>query len=67
MAYETRQHFPTQRLWITNEIIHNPSVNKHLQGGVYEVREGQKDFSVVASGDVVILPAFGASVQEAAT
>jgi 4-hydroxy-3-methylbut-2-enyl diphosphate reductase len=21
MAYETRQHFPNQRLWITNEII----------------------------------------------
>ena len=67
MAYETRQHFPTQQLWITNEIIHNPSVNKHLQNmqvEFIEVREGQKDFSVVASGDVVILPAFGASVQE---
>ena len=67
MAYETRQHFPTQQLWITNEIIHNPSVNKHLQNmqvEFIEVREGQKDFSVVAAGDVVILPAFGASVQE---
>ncbi|MFM8008965.1 MAG: 4-hydroxy-3-methylbut-2-enyl diphosphate reductase, partial [Dolichospermum sp.] len=21
MAYETRQHFPTERIWITNEII----------------------------------------------
>lgn len=67
MAYETRQHFPTQRIWITNEIIHNPSVNQHLrnmQVDFIEVREGQKDFSVVESGDVVILPAFGASVQE---
>jgi len=67
MAYETRQHFPTERLWITNEIIHNPSVNQHLrnmQVEFIEVREGQKDFSVVSTGDVVILPAFGASVQE---
>ena len=67
MAYETRQHFPTQRIWITNEIIHNPSVNQHLrdmQVEFIEVKQGEKDFSVVGSGDVVILPAFGACVQE---
>lgn len=67
MAYETRQHFPTERIWITNEIIHNPSVNQRLKEmnvGFIELRDGQKDFSVVESGDVVILPAFGASVQE---
>lgn len=67
MAYETRQHFPTERLWITNEIIHNPSVNQRLremQVGFIEVEKGEKNFSVVEAGDVVILPAFGASVQE---
>lgn len=67
IAYETRQHFPTERIWITNEIIHNPSVNQHLRDrsvGFIAVDSGQKDFSVVDSGDVVILPAFGASVQE---
>lgn len=67
MAYEARKQFPTERIWITNEIIHNPSVNDHLrQMGVLfiEVNHGQKDFSVVERGDVVILPAFGASVQE---
>lgn len=67
MAYETRQHFPTERIWITNEIIHNPSVNQHLRDMNVEfisVEESQKDFSVVGTGDVVILPAFGASVQE---
>lgn len=67
MAYETRQHFPTERIWITNEIIHNPGVNNRLKEMAVEfieVEDGQKDFSVVGEGDVVILPAFGASVQE---
>lgn len=67
MAYETRQHFPTERIWMTNEIIHNPSVNQRLQDMQVEfipVLAGEKDFSVVGAGDVVILPAFGASVQE---
>ncbi len=67
MAYETRQHFPTERIWITNEIIHNPSVNQHLREmdvQFIEVNGEEKDFSEVGRGDVVILPAFGASVQE---
>ena len=67
MAYETRQHFPAERIWMTNEIIHNPSVNQRLQEMQVEfipVEQGKKDFSIVDSGDVVILPAFGASVQE---
>jgi len=67
MAYETRQHFPTEHIWITNEIIHNPSVNKRMQEMQVEfipLIDKVKDFSVVGQGDVVILPAFGASVQE---
>ncbi|NDJ17197.1 4-hydroxy-3-methylbut-2-enyl diphosphate reductase [Myxacorys almedinensis] len=67
MAYETRQHFPTEKIWITNEIIHNPSVNQRLREmnvHFIELVNGQKDFSGVSTGDVVILPAFGASVQE---
>ena len=67
MAYETRKHYPSERLWITNEIIHNPSVNDHLREMDVQfipVEQGVKDFSGVTSGDVVILPAFGATVQE---
>ena len=67
MAYETREHFPNDKIWITNEIIHNPSVNRRLREmnvGFIELVDGLKDFSVVNSGDVVILPAFGASVSE---
>jgi 4-hydroxy-3-methylbut-2-en-1-yl diphosphate reductase len=71
LAYETRQQFPQERIWITNEIIHNPSVNQNLREMNVEfipvAAGGQKDFSVVENADVVILPAFGASVQEMQT
>jgi 4-hydroxy-3-methylbut-2-enyl diphosphate reductase len=67
MAYETRQHFPQERIWITNEIIHNPSVNQRLREmdvNFIPAISGEKDFSQIETGDVVILPAFGASVVE---
>lgn len=67
MAYETRQHFPHEQIWITNEIIHNPSVNQRLREMAVKfipVEAGIKDFSPIGAGDVVILPAFGASVSE---
>ena len=67
MAYETRRHYPDEQIWITNEIIHNPSVNDHLRKmnvRFISAEDGLKDFSDVENGDVVILPAFGATVQE---
>lgn len=68
MAYETRKQFPDSRIWITNEIIHNPLVNENLRRMeikfINQDADGHKDFSEIGKGDVVILPAFGASVQE---
>jgi 4-hydroxy-3-methylbut-2-enyl diphosphate reductase len=68
MAYETRKQFSDKQIWITNEIIHNPLVNeklRHMQIGFVPVlADGSKNFSVIGAGDVVILPAFGASVEE---
>ncbi|XP_022944390.1 4-hydroxy-3-methylbut-2-enyl diphosphate reductase, chloroplastic-like isoform X2 [Cucurbita moschata] len=67
IAYEARKQFPSETIWITNEIIHNPTVNKRLEEmGVYNIplEEGKKRFDVVNPGDVVILPAFGAAVDE---
>uniref|UniRef100_A0A7S1TB44 4-hydroxy-3-methylbut-2-enyl diphosphate reductase n=1 Tax=Compsopogon caeruleus TaxID=31354 RepID=A0A7S1TB44_9RHOD len=67
MAYETRKQFPTENIWITNEIIHNPSVNSRLsEMGVHFVPQDgmKKDLSGVREGDVVILPAFGATLEE---
>jgi len=70
MAYEARNFFPEKQIWGTNEIIHNPVVNKNLNDlGIKFVEtdvNGAKDFSVVREGDVVLLPAFGASVDEMA-
>eukprot|EP00216_Chloropicon_sp_CCMP2111_P001239 CAMPEP_0198241298 /NCGR_PEP_ID=MMETSP1446-20131203/6130_1 /TAXON_ID=1461542 ORGANISM="Unidentified sp, Strain CCMP2111" /NCGR_SAMPLE_ID=MMETSP1446 /ASSEMBLY_ACC=CAM_ASM_001112 /LENGTH=488 /DNA_ID=CAMNT_0043924111 /DNA_START=278 /DNA_END=1744 /DNA_ORIENTATION=- len=69
MAYEARKAYPGRQLHITNEIIHNPSVNNRLKEMHVKFIEDRgeglgKDFSEVQEGDVVILPAFGASVQE---
>lgn len=68
MAYETRKQFPDHCIWITNEIIHNPLVNENLRRMnirfIKQESDGKKDFSEIKEGDVVILPAFGASVQE---
>jgi len=70
MAYEARDFFPDKNIWVTNEIIHNPSVNKQLSDKgmkfVQTTSDGGKDYSGVEEGDVVILPAFGASVDEMA-
>ena len=68
MAYETRRHFPDRKIWITNEIIHNPLVNSHLRDmGIDflpQKEDGSKSLDCVNENDVVILPAFGASVEE---
>jgi 4-hydroxy-3-methylbut-2-enyl diphosphate reductase len=67
MAYEARAHFPDKTIHITNEIIHNPEVNERLHGMDIKFLEGgigSKDYSTVTTGDVVILPAFGATIQE---
>ena len=55
MAYEARKTYPGRKLWITNEIIHNPSVNgrlKEMGVGFIEAdaKTGLKDFSEVKVG-----------------
>jgi len=67
-AYETRRRFPDRPLYITGEIIHNPHVNTRLrQMGIRFLRErggGGPGLDSASAGDVVILPAFGVTVQE---
>ncbi|HEX8697141.1 MAG TPA: 4-hydroxy-3-methylbut-2-enyl diphosphate reductase [Longimicrobium sp.] len=67
-AYETRLKFPDRRVFLLGEIIHNPHVNRRLtEMGVvflYPDEEGRFDFASLGPEDVVILPAFGATVAD---
>jgi 4-hydroxy-3-methylbut-2-enyl diphosphate reductase len=68
LAYEAAEHFPDRKLHITNELIHNPEVNENLKAKnvqfIEKLGDGTKNFASVQDGDVVILPAFGASFEE---
>ncbi|MBI4430381.1 MAG: 4-hydroxy-3-methylbut-2-enyl diphosphate reductase [Candidatus Omnitrophica bacterium] len=62
-AYETRKHFPDRRIFLTDEIIHNPRVNHELMeigiqflSGAYAGKVAIDDLN---PEDVVIIPAFG--------
>ncbi len=67
-AYEARTKFPDRRTLLVGEIIHNPHVNSKLRAmGVeflFRGSNGAFDFSGVSVDDVVILPAFGVTVQD---
>ena len=67
-AYQTRRMFPEKRIFLTTEIIHNPRVNHKLMDMGIEFLNGQYCQGIshadVKAEDVVLLPAFGASVQE---
>lgn len=70
-AYQTRRMFPEKRIFLTTEIIHNPRVNRRLLDMGIQFLSGQykgsTGYEEVTPDDVVILPAFGASVQEVET
>jgi 4-hydroxy-3-methylbut-2-enyl diphosphate reductase len=67
-AYEARKKFPDRRIVLVGEIIHNPHVNQKLasMGIEFLVHDPGKDFdfSGISASDVVILPAFGVTVQD---
>lgn len=67
-AYETRHKFPDRRIFLVGEIIHNPHVNHRMKEmGIqflYADADGAFDFSPLTVDDVVILPAFGVTIQD---
>ncbi len=67
-AFQTREKFPDRRIFITGDMIHNPSMNNRLREmGIEFLSEGfngrpDELFDTLTPEDVVLLPAFGAPV-----
>ena len=67
-AFQTREKFPDRRIYITGDMIHNPSMNNRLREmGIEFLSEGfngrpDELFDTLTPEDVVLLPAFGAPV-----
>ena len=66
-AYQAVARFPGRSVFLTGEIIHNPHVNERLRAsGIRFLSDpGERDRQL-GPEDVVILPAFGITVQEMA-
>jgi 4-hydroxy-3-methylbut-2-en-1-yl diphosphate reductase len=67
-AYEARSKFPDRRIRLVGEIIHNPHVNARLgEMGIeilYRGAGGEFDFSAVSPDEVILMPAFGVTVED---
>jgi 4-hydroxy-3-methylbut-2-en-1-yl diphosphate reductase len=70
-AYQTRRKFPERRIYLVGEIIHNPHVNDRLQEMGIEILARTDvtagpafDFGGITAEDVVIMPAFGVTIDD---
>jgi 4-hydroxy-3-methylbut-2-enyl diphosphate reductase len=69
-AYQTRRKFPDKRIVLVGEIIHNPLVNGRLREMGIEILERPEsshanfNFSGISADDVVIMPAFGVTIDD---
>jgi 4-hydroxy-3-methylbut-2-enyl diphosphate reductase len=63
-AYQTRKRFPDRTVYLTGEIIHNPHVNDQIRAqGIRLLSDPGESFDALTPNDVVILPAFGITVE----
>jgi 4-hydroxy-3-methylbut-2-en-1-yl diphosphate reductase len=66
-AYQAVARFPGRNVFLTGEIIHNPHVNDRLRAnGIRFLSDPAERGRELGPDDVVILPAFGITVQEMA-
>src|SRR5215211_4782418 len=67
-AFQTREKFPNRRIYITGDVIHNPTINGRLReiGVRFLADDGipvEQSLDRLTSEDVILLPAFGAPVD----
>jgi 4-hydroxy-3-methylbut-2-enyl diphosphate reductase len=68
MVHDALEQYPGRRIWLLDQIIHNPHVNADLKRkGVHFLRgrfaeDGTE--AVLSADDVVIIPAFSATVED---
>ena len=64
-AYQAVARFPGRNVFLTGEIIHNPHVNDRLRdSGIKFLSDPSERERDLGPDDVVVLPAFGITVQE---
>jgi len=67
-AYETVHKFPDKRIYLVGEIIHNPHVNQRMLdigiSLIYKHPDGDFDFSGITAQEVVLIPAFGLTLDD---
>lgn len=64
-AYQARKRFGDRNVFLTGEIIHNPHVNDKLRAsGIRFLSDAGESVDALTPEDVVILPAFGVTVQD---
>lgn len=71
VAYETLAKYPGRNVYMISELIHNSFVNEDLKArGLRFIKtaKGKQliDWSVIQANDIVITPAFGATVEDQA-
>jgi len=63
-AYQARKRFPNRPVLLTGEIIHNHHVNDQLRAlGIRFLTDPGESIGALTAEDVVILPAFGVTVE----
>ncbi|MEX2270937.1 MAG: 4-hydroxy-3-methylbut-2-enyl diphosphate reductase [Vicinamibacterales bacterium] len=66
-AYQARRRFPDRNVFLTGEIIHNPHVNDQLRAsGIRFLSDPEEAGTSLGPADVLIIPAFGASIDDMA-
>ncbi|HZF66064.1 MAG TPA: 4-hydroxy-3-methylbut-2-enyl diphosphate reductase [Chitinophagaceae bacterium] len=68
IAFRTIDENPGKRIFLLSEMIHNPQVNADLRAGGIQFLQNNKgqqliEFSTLSADDVVLIPAFGTTLE----